>query len=167
MENTRDFNSEARLTAGNASLRFVDLPGMFGETLYRLPVVLRHLLENVIRNTNGDERRLAVEGIVEWLENGTSEVEIAFQPDRVLMHDTTSTPALVDIAAMRDAHGGDIDQRRRTGRVVHQHAIGLESDFDFARAIFQPFDDTFDRKPALIAIRISNHVLEQQAQHDG
>ncbi|WP_031358570.1 aconitate hydratase AcnA [Caballeronia sordidicola] len=103
MENTRDFNSEARLTAGDASLRFVDLPGMFGETLYRLPVVLRLLLENVIRNTHGDERRLAVEGIVEWLEHGTSEVEIAFQPDRVLMHDTTSTPALVDIAAMRDA----------------------------------------------------------------
>src|SRR5471032_2203380 len=103
MENTRSFISEARLTAGNTSFRFVDLPGMFGKTLYRLPVVLRLLLENVIRNTNGDERRLAVEGIVEWLENGTSEVEIAFQPDRVLMHDTTSTPALVDIAAMRDA----------------------------------------------------------------
>jgi aconitate hydratase len=103
MENTRSFISAARLTTGNASLRLVDLPGMFGETLYRLPVVLRLLLENVIRNTNGDERELAVEGIVEWLENGTSEVEIAFQPDRVLMHDTTSTPALVDIAAMRDA----------------------------------------------------------------
>jgi len=103
MENTRRFISGARLTAGNASFRFVDLPGMFGETLYRLPVVLRLLLENVIRNTNGDECRLAVEGILEWLENGTSEVEIAFQPDRVLMHDTTSTPALVDIAAMRDA----------------------------------------------------------------
>ena len=103
MENTRDFNSEARLTAGDASLRFVDLPGMFCETLYRLPVVLRLLLENVIRNMHGDERRIAVEGIVEWLKRGTSEVEIAFQPDRVLMHDTTSTPALVDIAAMRDA----------------------------------------------------------------
>lgn len=103
MENTRSFISDARLAAGNASLRFVDLPGIFGETLYRLPVVLRLLLENVIRNMSGDERRLAVEGIVNWLESGTSEVEIAFQPDRVLMHDTTSTPALVDIAAMRDA----------------------------------------------------------------
>lgn len=103
MENNRGFNSEARLTVGATSLRFVDLPGIFGDTLYRLPVVLRLLLENVIRNTNGDERRLAVEGIVEWLEHGTSEVEIAFQPERVLMHDTTSTPALVDIAAMRDA----------------------------------------------------------------
>ncbi|WP_213764207.1 aconitate hydratase AcnA [Caballeronia sp. dw_19] len=103
MENTRSFISDARLTTGNASLRFVDLPGIFGETLYRLPVVLRLLLENVIRNMSGDERRLAVEGIVNWLESGTSEVEIAFQPDRVLMHDTTSTPALVDIAAMRDA----------------------------------------------------------------
>ncbi|CAH2800239.1 MAG: Aconitate hydratase (EC [uncultured Caballeronia sp.] len=75
---------------------------MFGAQLVRLPVVLRLMLENVIRNTDAEEYRLAVDGIFEWLNSGTSEVEIAFQPNRVLMHDTTSTPALVDIAAMRD-----------------------------------------------------------------
>ncbi len=93
----------ATLTVGQSTFRFVDLPNLFGDTLQRLPIVLRLLLENVIRNTEGDERRLAVDGIVQWIERGTSEVEIAFQPSRVLMHDTTSTPALVDIAAMRDA----------------------------------------------------------------
>ncbi|WP_256928054.1 aconitase family protein, partial [Caballeronia sordidicola] len=102
MENTYS-SPQASLSSGDETFRFIDLPGMFGTKLTRLPVVLRLLLENAIRNTDGEERRLAVDGIFAWLERGTSEVEIAFQPNRVLMHDTTSTPALVDVAAMRDA----------------------------------------------------------------
>jgi len=94
--------TEARLVVDDASFRYIDLPGQFGDTLRELPVVLRLLLENVIRNTEGEERRRAVAGILGWTKRATSEVEIAFQPNRVLMHDTTSTPALVDIAAMRD-----------------------------------------------------------------
>ncbi len=76
---------------------------MLGASLARLPVVLRLLLENAARNLEGDERAQAIAAVVAWLDTGTSEAEIAFQPGRVLMHDTTSTPALVDIAAMRDA----------------------------------------------------------------
>ena len=49
------------------------------------------------------ERAATVAALFDWLRDGASEAEIAFQPGRVLMHDTTSTPALVDIAAMRDA----------------------------------------------------------------
>lgn len=89
--------------AGHACYRFVDLPAMLGDSLHRLPVVLRLLLENVARNMDGDERADAMAALLAWLDTGTSEAEIAFQPNRVLMHDTTSTPALVDIAAMRDA----------------------------------------------------------------
>ncbi len=70
--------------------------------LDQLPLVLRLLLENVLRNTQGIEQEQAVSAILGWLENRASEAEIAFLPNRVLMHDTTSTPALVDIAAMRD-----------------------------------------------------------------
>jgi aconitate hydratase len=88
--------------AGNR-YRMVDLPDAFGAELQRLPVVLRLLLENLVRNTEGDERQAGIEAIFGWLERGTSEAEIAFQPGRVLMHDTTSTPALVDIAGMRNA----------------------------------------------------------------
>ncbi|MBF5014535.1 aconitate hydratase AcnA [Burkholderia pseudomultivorans] len=102
MENTNS-PSQARLTVDGVTYRFIDLPGQFGATLRALPVVLRLLLENVIRNTDGDERRQAVDAIVGWTRRSTSEAEIAFQPNRVLMHDTTSTPALVDIAGMRDA----------------------------------------------------------------
>jgi aconitate hydratase len=92
----------SRFEHAGASYLVVDMPGLFGEHLRRLPVVLRLLLENVIRTASGAERAQAVEAIFGWLEHGTSEAEIAFQPGRVLMHDTTSTPALVDIAAMRD-----------------------------------------------------------------
>ncbi|TDY23439.1 aconitase [Paraburkholderia sp. BL6665CI2N2] len=102
MENTYS-PTDARLTVDGVPYRYVDLPGLFGDTLRELPVVLRLLLENVVRNTEGDERRRAVQGILAWTARGTSEAEIAFQPNRVLMHDTTSTPALVDIAGMRDA----------------------------------------------------------------
>ena len=92
-----------QLCADDITYRYVDLPAMLGASLARLPVVLRLLLENVVRNMEGEERAAAVAAIVAWLDCGTSEAEIAFQPGRVLMHDTTSTPALVDIAAMRDA----------------------------------------------------------------
>lgn len=84
------------------SYRFIDLPAICGDRLEQLPVVLRLMLENVVRNTEGTERDACVKAIFDWLETGTSEAEIAFRPARVLMHDTTSTPALVDIAAMRD-----------------------------------------------------------------
>lgn len=88
---------------GDETYYFSDLPDYFGEELVRLPVVLRLLLENTLRHREGDELDSTVQAIFDWLEHGTSEAEIAFQPGRVLMHDTTSTPALVDIAGMRDA----------------------------------------------------------------
>jgi aconitate hydratase len=89
--------------------RFIDLPAL-GPGVSRLPVVLRILLENVARTCSGAERDAAIRAILDWEQTGTSEAEIEVQPVRVLMHDTTSTPALVDIAAMRDSiaeHGLD------------------------------------------------------------
>jgi aconitate hydratase len=72
--------------------------------LNRLPWVLRILLENTQRH----EAREASAAIMAWLETGTSNAEIPFYPARLLMHDTTCVPALVDIAAMRSelAEGG-------------------------------------------------------------
>ncbi|HEX2545927.1 MAG TPA: aconitate hydratase AcnA [Ramlibacter sp.] len=67
-----------------------------------MPWVHRLLLENVLRCAPPEEGLAAAKALLDWLDHGTSEVEIPFQPARVLMHDTTSTPALVDIAAMRD-----------------------------------------------------------------
>lgn len=94
---------EGRMHTPDGLVSVVDLSRLLGTQLQRLPVVLRLLLENVLRHTEGDEQAAAVKAILDWLDTGTSEAEIPYQPGRVLMHDTTSTPALVDIAAMRDA----------------------------------------------------------------
>lgn len=91
-----------------------DLAAQLGDDLAKLPHVLRIIAENVLREPKGQEERdQALSDLRAWLTRGTSEAEIAFQPSRVLMHDTTCTPALVDVAAMRDAiaaAGGDPDR---------------------------------------------------------
>jgi aconitate hydratase len=70
----------------------------------RLPYSLRVLLENVLRledghSVTGDD----VEAIASWDAKAEPSVEIPFQPSRVLMQDFTGVPAIVDLAAMRDA----------------------------------------------------------------
>src|ERR687885_1247944 len=72
----------------------------------RLPYTLRILLENVLRT--GDDR--GVEAIAGWDAGAEPSHEIAFVPARVLLQDFTGVPAIVDLAAMRDAMrdlGGD------------------------------------------------------------
>jgi aconitate hydratase len=96
----------AQMKCGDKSLSFIDLEAVLGSDVQRLPVVLRLLLENLLRNSSPaqvHETQASVAAIRDWLTTGSSEAEIPYQPSRVLMHDTTSTPALVDIAAMRDA----------------------------------------------------------------
>lgn len=98
------------LNVNGEVLQAVDTERAVGTDYARLPIVLRLLAENVERNMAGHEREQALEALRRWLGTGTSTSEIEFLPTRVLMHDTTSTPALVDIAAMRDTlseHGAD------------------------------------------------------------
>jgi aconitate hydratase len=77
----------------------------------RLPFSLKVLLENLLRHEDG--RTVTVDdikAIAAWLTDRTSEHEIAYRPARVLMQDFTGVPAIVDLAAMRDAMvalGGD------------------------------------------------------------
>jgi aconitate hydratase len=79
--------------------QLTDLAGFAGGKLERLPWVLRILLENALRHDAGD--LATARPILAWLDEGTSTAEIPFYPGRLLMHDTTCVPALVDIAAMR------------------------------------------------------------------
>ncbi len=71
----------------------------------RLPVSLKVLLENLLRNEDGVAVKKAdIAAMAAWIANkGAAEVEIAFAPARVLMQDFTGVPAVVDLAAMRDA----------------------------------------------------------------
>jgi aconitate hydratase len=77
----------------------------------KLPYSIKVLLENVLRLEDGEGvTRDAVEAIAGWDAGATPSVEIPFQPARVLMQDFTGVPAVVDLAAMRDAMaeiGGD------------------------------------------------------------
>jgi aconitate hydratase len=99
----------SELTSGGRSYRIIDLPAFAGERVARLPWLHRILLENVLRKAPPGDTR-AGEAIIGWLSAGTSEAEIPFYPGRVMMHDTTCVPALVDIAGLRSAlaeAGGD------------------------------------------------------------
>ncbi|MGB8276139.1 MAG: aconitate hydratase AcnA [Alphaproteobacteria bacterium] len=77
----------------------------------RLPLSLKVLLENLLRHEDG--RSVTVEdvrAVAGWLKDRRSDREIAYRPARVLMQDFTGVPAVVDLAAMRDAivaMGGD------------------------------------------------------------
>ena len=70
MENTYKFPEGQLLVNGQAHV-LVDLPALCGERLGRMPVVLRLLLENAVRNMRGDERQAAVDAVFGWLEHGT------------------------------------------------------------------------------------------------
>jgi len=71
----------------------------------RLPVSLKVLLENLLRFEDGKTVTQAdIRAFAGWLKDkGSAEVEIAYRPARVLMQDFTGVPAVVDLAAMRDA----------------------------------------------------------------
>ena len=81
--------------------------------LEKLPYSLKVLLENLLRNQDGASVSEAdIEALATWAnwDEGTESGEIAFRPSRVLMQDFTGVPAVVDLAAMRDATvrlGGD------------------------------------------------------------
>jgi aconitate hydratase len=110
-------NSKSTLRAGSESYEYYSLPAAYktlGQELSRLPYSLKILLENLLRFE--DDISVSAEDIhafAAWAKHKQSEREIAFRPARVLMQDFTGVPAVVDLAAMRDAMqklGGDAEQ---------------------------------------------------------
>ncbi len=70
----------------------------------RLPFSLKVLLENLLRTEDGmSVTRKDIEALAAWDPLGPASIEIAFTPSRVVMQDFTGVPAIVDLAAMRDA----------------------------------------------------------------
>ncbi|EKF41814.1 aconitate hydratase [Nitratireductor indicus C115] len=109
------FNCRRTLKVGDAEYVYFDLKeaeknGLAG--ISRLPFSMKVLLENLLRNEDGRSvTKSDIEAVAAWLEDrGTAGHEIAYRPARVLMQDFTGVPAVVDLAAMRDAMvslGGD------------------------------------------------------------
>ena len=108
------FKAKRTLNVDGAAYEYYSLPDAQANGLKdvsRLPFSLKVLLENLLRHE--DDRSVSADDIramSDWLTNRTSQREIAFRPARVLMQDFTGVPAVVDLAAMRDAMaalGGD------------------------------------------------------------
>ncbi len=108
------FSARRTLKVGDRTYTYFSLPhaaeGGLGD-VSRLPVSLKILLENVLRNEDGTSVTAEdIRALPAWLEQRRSEREVAFRPARVLMQDFTGVPAVVDLAAMRQAMvalGGD------------------------------------------------------------
>lgn len=101
------FKSKSTLTVGGKSYTYYSLAaaeknGLSG--ISKLPGSMKVVLENLLRfEDNRTVKKDDILAIAEWLKTRTSEYEIQYRPARVLMQDFTGVPAVVDLAAMRDA----------------------------------------------------------------
>jgi len=108
------FNARKQIEVDGRAYTYFSLPdaeknGLDG--ISRLPFSLKVLLENLLRHEDGRSVTADdIRAVAEWLKERRSTREIAYRPARVLMQDFTGVPAVVDLAAMRDATtqlGGD------------------------------------------------------------
>ncbi|MGO9317788.1 MAG: aconitate hydratase AcnA [Terracidiphilus sp.] len=110
------FDSRAKLTSGKRTHTIYSLPALQtrGFNLSRLPFSLKILLENLLRREDGVNVTASdIEFLAKWEAKAEPIREIAYMPARVLMQDFTGVPAVVDLAAMRDAIralGGDAER---------------------------------------------------------
>ncbi|MGB3488909.1 MAG: aconitate hydratase AcnA [Xanthobacteraceae bacterium] len=117
MTSLDSFKCRKTLKVGTKTYIYYSLPtaeknGLKG--ISRLPYSMKVLLENLLRNEDDRTVKKAdILAVVKWMKKRALEHEIAFRPARVLMQDFTGVPAVVDLAAMRNAMqalGGDAEQ---------------------------------------------------------
>ncbi len=107
------FKVKSRLQVGTGGYDFFQLSKLAKDhpTVNRLPVSLKVLLENLLRHEDGRVvKKEHIAALVGWNPKAEPSVEISFHPARVLLQDFTGVPAVVDLAAMREAiaqMGGD------------------------------------------------------------
>ena len=110
---TNSFGARATFKVGNKGYELyrIDALDKQGISTKHLPFSLRILLENLLRTEDGrNVTQGEIRALAAWSKNSKPEKEIAFTPSRVLLQDFTGVPAVVDLAAMRDAMkrlGGD------------------------------------------------------------
>ena len=146
------FGTRTGLTVGGRTCEIHRLPalGEQGMDVSRLPYSLRILLENLLRREDGViVTRDDIESLARWRPGSRSDREIAFAPARVLLQDFTGVPAVVDLAAMRDAMaalGGDprrinplqpvelvVDHSVQVDAFGTREAFALNEELDYSR----------------------------------
>ena len=149
---TNSFGTRDKLNVGAQSFdiyRLEHLERQRANNMSRLPFSLRILLENLLRNEDGRfVHHEHIQALADWTP-GTAEKEIAFMPARVLLQDFTGVPAVVDLAAMREAvkkMGGNpkrinplfpaelvIDHSVQVDNFGNVNAFGLNAQLEFQR----------------------------------
>ncbi|HEY0708964.1 MAG TPA: aconitase family protein, partial [Polyangia bacterium] len=146
------FGSRASLTVGDQRFAYHSFAALerAGHKVSRLPFSLRILLENLLRLEDGRVvDKSHIEAVLNWQAKAVPETEIAFMPARVILQDFTGVPAVVDLAAMRDAiarMGGDpnrvnplfpaelvIDHSVQVDEAGHANALSLNNQIEFSR----------------------------------
>ncbi len=148
------FKCKKTLSAGGReytyySLKEAEKNGLEG--ISRLPYSLKVLLENLLRFEDGRTVTADdIRAVANWLTNkGSAETEIAYRPARVLMQDFTGVPAVVDLAAMRDATtnlGGDVQKINPQVPVdlVIDHSVMVDN-FGSPKAFAQNVEREYER----------------------
>jgi aconitate hydratase len=135
------FGSKSTLNSNGKSYEIYRLKALEqkGVSLERRPYSLRILLENLLRQEDGKSVTAAdIEFLAKWQPKAEADREIAFMPARVLMQDFTGVPAIVDLAAMRDAMkklGGNPEKINplQPAELVIDHSVQVD-EFGTARA---------------------------------
>src|SRR6476619_6262965 len=153
MTSLDSFKCQKTLKVGGKTYVYYSLPaaeknGLKG--ISRLPYSMKVLLENLLRNE--DDRTVKKDDIVavcKWMKSRRLEHEIAFRPARVLMQDFTGVPAVVDLAAMRDAMpelGGDAEKINPLvpAELVIDHSVQVDA-FGTSAAFQKNADLEFER----------------------
>ncbi|MBV8128788.1 MAG: aconitate hydratase, partial [Planctomycetaceae bacterium] len=103
---TQSFKALTPLTVDGQTYHYYRLDALRAQGLdvTALPFSLKVLLENLLRHEDGSTVTADdIRGLASWNPRAEPDREIAFRPSRVLLQDFTGVPALVDLAAMRDA----------------------------------------------------------------
>ena len=112
---TDSFDARSILKVGDKEYQIYRLDALTGTNHKRLPFSLKILLENLLRHEDGVEITADdIEAVANWEASAEPSQEIAFTPARVILLDFTGVPAVVDLAAMRDAVvrlGGKADEQ--------------------------------------------------------
>jgi aconitate hydratase len=130
---TDSFKARTTLKSGAASYEIWSLPALGADKIARLPYSLKILLENLLRFEDGTNvTRADVEALLNWNPKAAPSYEISFTPARVIMQDFTGVPAIVDLAAMREAMtrlGGNADEINplAPAELVIDHSVQVDS----------------------------------------
>jgi len=146
------FSALRKLQVADGEYRIASLEALEnqGWNMARLPYATRILLENLLRREDGSTVTAAdIEACARWDPAAVPSVEIAFMPARVLLQDFTGVPAVVDLAAMRDAiaaMGGDPNKINplQPAELVIDHSVQID-EFGSAEAIFANIAREFER----------------------